>query len=115
MSSFLKVCFGVDLIAEHQSVLSQLKNVEGILRENRNEVATLKKERDEYKTKYLSMYEQRQKFEQRESVAITKIMDALQMVDAAIAEKNAAVAREKEIRGKYLCIDRRDDLTKYHI
>lgn len=84
--------------------MSQLKNVEGVLRDNRDEMAKLKKERDELKTKYSLVCEQRQRSEQREAVALKKVMDALQMVDAAIAEKDAASAREKEIRGKFWII-----------
>lgn len=37
---------------------------------------------------------------QRETEALTKVQELLNITDLAIAEKNAALLREKDIRGK---------------
>lgn len=84
---------------EHKEVLAQLKNMETVVRENRFEVIELRKERDEYKNRIKSLCEQHKQHQYRETIAYTKIQDAIQMVESAMAEKNAALLREKEIRG----------------
>lgn len=74
--------------------------MENILRENRLEAIELKKERDDYKNQLKLLGEQQKQYQLRESTAHTKIQDAIQMVEIALAEKSAALQREKEIRGK---------------
>lgn len=90
----------LDLAIEHKEVLSQLKNMENVLRENRFEITELKKERDEYKKQVKLLSEQQRQYQIRESIAHTKVHDAIQMVEVALAEKTAAIQREQEIRGK---------------
>lgn len=80
-------------------MLAQLKNMECILRENRLEAIELKKERDNYQNQLKSLCGQQKQYQLRESTAHTKIQDAIQMVEIALVEKNAALQREKEIRG----------------
>ncbi|XP_031618135.1 interactor of constitutive active ROPs 2, chloroplastic-like [Contarinia nasturtii] len=87
-----------DLAIEHKEVLAQLKNMENVLRENRFEMVEIRKERDEYKKQMKSLSELHKQYQVRETVAHTKIQDALHMVEAALAEKHAALQREKEIR-----------------
>lgn len=77
--------------------------MENVLRENRFEIVELRKERDEYKNQIKSLTELRKQFQVRESIAHSKIQDALNMVETALAEKSAAMQREKEIRGSILC------------
>lgn len=89
----------LDLAIEHREVLAQLKNMESVLRENRFEMTELKKERDEYKKQLTLFCEQHRDYQLRESIAHAKIQDAIQMIETALAEKNAALQREKEIRG----------------
>lgn len=88
------------MAVEHKEVLAQLKNMETVLRENRFEATELRKERDEYKKQLRTLCEQHKQHQQRETIAYAKIQDALQMVESALAEKDAALQREKEIRGK---------------
>lgn len=90
----------LDLEIEHKGVLSQLKNMENVLRENRFEITELKRERDEYKKQVKLLSEQQRQCQIRESIAHTKVHDAIQMVEVALAEKTAAIQREKEIRGE---------------
>lgn len=92
--------FRLDLAIEHKEVIAQLKNMESILRENRSETMDLKKERDDYKNQLKLLCGQHKQYQLRESTAHTKIQDAIQMVETAMAEKDAALQREKEIRGK---------------
>lgn len=82
-------------------MLEQLKNMERTLHDHRSEMNEMKKERDDYKKRFLSCCDQNKQFQVRESVAYAKIQDAVQMVEAAMREKDAAVQREKEIRGTY--------------
>lgn len=91
----------VDLASEHQEVLAKLKNYETVLRENRFEAIELRKERDEYKNQLKLLCEKHKQHQYRETIAYAKIQDALQMVESALAEKNAALQREKEIRGEF--------------
>lgn len=70
------------------------------MRENRAEVNELKRDRDVYKKKYLLCCEENKKIQIRESAAYSKVQDAVQMVDVAINERNAAIQREKEIQGE---------------
>lgn len=90
----------LDLTLEHKEVLARLKNMERVLYENRYENTELRKERDVYKIQLKSLCEQHKQYQQREAIAHAKIQDAIQMVEAAVAEKNAALQREKEIRGE---------------
>lgn len=90
-----------DLTIEHKEVLAQLKNMESVLRDNRYETTELRKERDEYKKQLKTFCELHKQYQIRESIAHTKMQDALQMIEAALAEKNAAMLREKEIRGEF--------------
>lgn len=85
---------------EHKEVLAQLKNMEHVLRENRFETTELRRERDDCKKQLKLLYEQQKQYQFRESTAHAKIQDALQMVETAVVEKNAALLHEKEIRGK---------------
>lgn len=94
------IAFFLDLAIEHKEVLAQLKNMENTIRENRYEAIELKKERDDYKNQLKSLCERQKQYQLRESTAHTKIQDAIQMVEIALAEKNAATQREKEIRGR---------------
>ncbi|XP_055323912.1 uncharacterized protein LOC129578801 isoform X2 [Sitodiplosis mosellana] len=87
-----------DLTIEHRDVLAQLKNMENVLRDNRFETTELRKERDAYKKQLKSYCELHKQYQLRESIAHTKMHDALQMIETALAEKNAAMLREKEIR-----------------
>lgn len=73
--------------------------MERVICDNRNELLNLKKERDEYKNKLSIICEQHKKTHMNEKMAYTKLHEAVQMVEIAIAEKNAAVQREKEVRG----------------
>lgn len=75
--------------------------MENILRENRSEAMELKKERDDYKAQFKLFCEQQKQYQLRESTAHAKIQEAIQTVEIAIAEKNAALQREKEIRGTF--------------
>lgn len=75
--------------------------MENILRENRLETVELKKERDDLKKQLLTLCEQHKQYQIRESISHAKIQDAIVMVEAALAEKTAALQREKETRGKY--------------
>lgn len=93
--------FLIDLAIEHNEVLAQVKNMENILRENRAEATELKKERDNYKNQLKLLSEQQKQYQLRESTAHTKVQDAIQMVEIALAEKHAATQREKETRGKW--------------
>lgn len=72
------------------------------MRENRVEVNELKKDRDDYKKRYLLCCEENKKIQIRENAAYSKVQDAVQMVETAINERNAAIQREKEIHGEYL-------------
>lgn len=92
----------LDLTIEHRDILAQLKNMESVLRESRFETTELRKERDAYKNKLKSYCDSQKQYQIRESIAHTKLQDALQMIEAALAEKNAAMQREKEIRGEFL-------------
>lgn len=74
--------------------------MERVLLENRFETTELRKERDVCKQQLTFLYEQQKQYRIRESTAHEKIQDALQMVETAVAEKNAALLHEKEIRGK---------------
>lgn len=91
----------LDLTVEHKEMLAQLKNMESVLRDNRFETIELRKERDEYKKQLKSFCELHKQYQIRESIAHTKLQDALQMIEAALAERNAAMIREKEIRGEW--------------
>lgn len=95
-SSYLNI---LDLTVEHREVLSQLKNMETILRENRFEITELKRERDEWKIQLKSLSEQNMQYKLRESIAHNKIQESIQMVETALTERNSAQQREKEIRG----------------
>ena len=53
-----------------------------------------------YKNQMKSLCERKNQYQLRESTAHKKVQDAIQMVEVAIAEKNAALQREKEIRGE---------------
>lgn len=90
----------IDLIVEHRDVLNQLKNMESAIYESRNEIADLKGARDDYKRKFTLLSEEHKRCELREKEAYAKLSEALHMVDTAITEKNAALQREKELRGK---------------
>lgn len=87
------------MTVEHREVLAQLRNMESVLRDNRFETTELRKERDEYKKKLESFCELHKQYQIRESIAHTKMQDAIHMIEAAMAERNAAMQREKEIRG----------------
>lgn len=91
----------VDLAIEHHEVLAQLKNMESVLRENRLETIELRKERDDLKKQLLTLCEQHKQYQIRESISHAKLQDAILMVEAALAEKTAALQREKETRGKH--------------
>lgn len=75
--------------------------MESVLRDNRYETTELRKERDEYKKQLKIFCELHKQYQIRESIAHTKMQDALQMIEAALAEKSAAMQREKEIRGEF--------------
>lgn len=92
----------LDMSIEHKDVLAQLKHMENVLRENREEVFELRKERDKYKKQLKSSSELYKQYHLRETILHAKIQDAIQMVESALAEKNAALQREKEIRGNFI-------------
>lgn len=92
----------LDLTIEHQDILARLKNMESVLRDNRFETSELKKERDAYRKQLKSYCESQKQYQIRESIVHTKLQDALQMIEAALEERNAAMQREKEIRGEFL-------------
>lgn len=93
-----------DLAIEHKEVLAQLKNMENILRENRFEASELRKERDDIKKQLLTLCEQHRQYQIRESISHAKIQDAIAMVETALAEKTAALQRERETRGEYYSV-----------
>lgn len=91
----------LDLTIEHQQVMGQLKSLEQILRDNRIYVASLKRERDEYERQYRTICEIHKNYKSRELTAYEKIQEALNVAEMAIKEKNAALEREKEVRGEF--------------
>lgn len=90
----------LDLISEHKEVLIQLKNVQRILCDQRSEVNELKKERDDYKHRLSICLEQNKQFQARESASYAKVQEAVRTVEIAVAQKNAALEKEKDVRGK---------------
>lgn len=84
---------------EHKELLEQLKCMQNVYDTNRIELLDLKKERDEYKQKLMVICEHVKNCQTRETIAYSKIENAIQMAEAAIVEKNAAFQREQEIRG----------------
>lgn len=97
---FVYSIYKIDLIVEHRDVLNQLKNMESAIYESRSEITDLKIARDDYKRKVSLLSEEHKRCEAREKQAYAKLVEALHMVDTAIADKNAALHREKELRGK---------------
>lgn len=89
------------MISEHKDVLSQLKNMESTIHECRAEIVGLKVERDEQKQKLTALSDEHVRCQSREKAAYTKLNEAIQVVETAIVEKNAALQREKELRGKF--------------
>lgn len=89
-----------DLTIEHHDVLNQLKHMESAIQESRIELVNVKQERDEYKRKLTGLGDELKRCQTRETVAYNKLNDAIQVVEVAITEKNSALQREKELRGK---------------
>lgn len=92
-------------------MVEQLKNFELILRQNRLQIMGLRRERDNFEKRYMEMCEIHKQYQVRESINYSKIQDALNVAETAINEKNAALEREKEIRGKFNA----DLFTEYFI
>lgn len=100
MDSKLKDIHRLDLIVEHKQVMEQLRNGEQIARTNRDQLTALKSERDESEKQYRLLTVLHNQCRIREALHFTKIQDSVNVAEAAIKERDAAIEREKEIRGK---------------
>lgn len=81
--------------------MEQLANAEQIARTNRLQLTTLKSERDEFEKQYRMLCDLHSQCRIRETLHFTKIQDSVALAEAAIKERDAAIQREKEIRGNY--------------
>lgn len=68
--------------------------------EQRSEVEELREECEIYKKRLVLCSEQNNQLKKRESTAYAKVQNALQMIEIAIGDKNAALEREKTVQGK---------------
>lgn len=98
-----KKSFRSDLIAEHKQVMEQLANAEQIAHTNRVHLTTLKSERDEFEKQYRVLSDMHSQCRIREMLNFAKIQDSVNVAEGAIKERDAAIEREKEIRGKTCC------------
>lgn len=89
-----------DLIVEHKQVMEQLVNTEQIAGTNRLLMTTLKAERDEFEKQYRLLSDLHSQCKIREMLHFTKIQDSVNLAETAIKERDVAIEREKEIRGK---------------
>lgn len=92
-----------DLLAEHKQVMEELANAEQIARTNRLQLATLKNERDEFEKQYQMLSDLHSQCRPRETIHFAKIQESVNLAEAAIKERDAAIDREKEIRGSSGC------------
>lgn len=93
--------FRSDLIVEHKQVIQQLANAEQVARANRAQLATLKSERDEFEKQFRSLSETHSQCQIRESMHFAKVLESVNVAEAAIKERTAAVEREKETQGDF--------------
>lgn len=83
--------------------MEQLANAEQIARTNRVQLATLKNERDEFEKQYRLLSDMHSQCRIRESLNYAKVQDSVNVAETAVKERDAAIEREKEIRGNNWC------------
>lgn len=79
--------------------MEQLANAEQIARTNRIQMTTLKSERDEFEKQYRALTDLHSQCRIRETLHLAKVQESLNVAEAAIKERDAAIEHEKEIRG----------------
>lgn len=100
MNFELKNIHRSDLIVEHKQVMEQLTNGEQIARTNRDQLTTLKSERDESEKQFRLLSDLHSQCRIRETLHFAKIQDSVNVAEVAIKERDAAIEREAEVRGK---------------
>lgn len=96
----LKTIHRSDLMVEHKQVMEQLTNGEQIARTNRDQLTTLKSERDEFEKQFRLLSDLHCQCRIRETLHFAKIQDSVNVAEVAIKERDAAIEREAEVRGK---------------
>lgn len=88
-------------MSEQNQLFEQVKRTEELNKNSKTEIANIMREREHLEqTVALALMTQKE-YRIRESIAYNKIQEALNIAEVAIAEKNAALVRENEIRGEF--------------
>lgn len=91
--------FNSELLAEHNELLAQLKRSDNIAKGKQNEFASILRENERLGQEIAISKSAQKAYRIREVMAYAKIQEAIGVAEAAITEKNAAVQREKDIKG----------------
>lgn len=78
-----------------------MKRTEEFIKNRQNENVSILRERERLEQQIAVSESAQKAYRMREMIAYSKIQEALNVAEAAIAEKNAALTREKDIRGDW--------------
>lgn len=86
-------------MTEHNELLEQLKRTEEATKAKQSEFASILREKERLEQQVAISASAQNTYRIREAIAYGKIQEAIILAETAIAEKKAALVREKDIRG----------------
>uniref|UniRef100_A0A1B0GPA3 Uncharacterized protein n=1 Tax=Phlebotomus papatasi TaxID=29031 RepID=A0A1B0GPA3_PHLPP len=85
----------------HSTSQEELAKTEQFLKKTKEEIVAIMKERLHLEKNLHQSYLQVQEYAERETAALQKVQEALNIAECAIADKGRAVAKEEEMREEY--------------
>lgn len=92
-----------DIISEQSQSLEHIQKTESTLNNAKSQIVDIMRERRNLEERLKFSTTTLREHMNRETDALAKVQEVLQIADVAIAEKNSALLREKEIRGNFAC------------
>lgn len=87
------------MLLEHNELLAQIKRSEELAKGQQNAYSSVVREKERLEQEIAISIEAQKSYRIREALAHSKLQEALSVAEAAIAEKNDAIRREKDIKG----------------
>lgn len=91
-----------DILCEQSQSLEHIQKTESTLNNAKSQIVEIMRERRNLEQRVQFSTTTLREHMNRETEALAKIQEVLHIADDAIAEKNSALLREKEIRGNVL-------------
>lgn len=99
IAKILYISVITELLVEHNELLAHIKRSEEVTKGQQNGYASIVREKQRLEQEIAVLITAQKAYRMREAMAHSKIQEALNVAEAAIAEKNAAIQREKDIKG----------------